>query len=268
MSLTRRGGPLSASPRGILDRPGPSLLLEPHDRLLRAEVGDTELLRTTRACLLHERGKPPRPYVPIDDFARDLLERSDHVSRCPRKGSASYWSIRAPDGLRENCVWTYEAPTAEAAHVAGLASLYWDAADEWFEEDERLVGYFRDPYHRVDVRRSHRAFRLLYEGRLICDSRSPVLVFETGHPTRAYVAPHEVRTPIQFSATTALDPYKGVARYASIPGGIECAWTYWDPLPEAKPLRGLLSFHGAGMIGTLDGEPLEMALEPPPRFRL
>jgi uncharacterized protein (DUF427 family) len=50
----------------------------------------------------------------------------------------------------------------------------------------------RDPYHRVDVRRSSRAARVTAGGALIAETRRPLLVSETNVPVRVYV-PRERR---------------------------------------------------------------------------
>ncbi len=36
----------------------------------------------------------------------------------------------------ENALWAYPDPTPDASWLAGYASLYWEAADAWFDEDE------------------------------------------------------------------------------------------------------------------------------------
>jgi hypothetical protein len=38
--------------------------------------------------------------------------------------------------------------------LAGYVVLDFAAFDDWYEEDERIAGHPRDPYHRVDVRQS------------------------------------------------------------------------------------------------------------------
>ena len=70
----------------------------------------------------------------------------------------------------------------------GSVVLDFDAFDTWYEEDEPLVGHPRDPYHRVDVRRSSRHVRIELDG--LCARRElprPSLVFETSLPTRFYL---------------------------------------------------------------------------------
>jgi hypothetical protein len=56
----------------------------------------------------------------------------------------------------------------------------------WYEEDEQVFVHPRNPYVRVDALRSHRHVRASLEGTTLAESARPVLVFETGLPTRYY----------------------------------------------------------------------------------
>ena len=82
--------------------------------------------------------------------------------------------------------------------------------DAWFEEDEQVFVHPRNPYVRVDALRSNRPVRVELEGVVLADSASPVMVFETGLPTRYYVS----RTDVDFGHLIPTDtvtacPYKG-----------------------------------------------------------
>lgn len=71
--------------------------------------------------------------------------------------------------------------------LKGYVSIYWDAVDQWLQEDEPLVGHLRDPYHRVDVRSSTRRVRVTAGGELLAETTQPKLLFETSLPTRYYI---------------------------------------------------------------------------------
>jgi hypothetical protein len=51
--------------------------------------------------------------------------------------------------------------------LAGHLVLDFTAFDAWYEEDVRLVSHPRDPYHRVDVRRSSRHVRVELDGQVL-----------------------------------------------------------------------------------------------------
>ena len=71
----------------------------------------------------------------------------------------------------------------------------WAPLDAWFEEDEQVFVHPRNPYARVDALRSTPAVRVELEGIVLAESASPVMVFETGLPTRYYFD----RTAVDFT---------------------------------------------------------------------
>jgi uncharacterized protein (DUF427 family) len=116
-------------------------------------------------------------------------------------------------------------------------------------EDDEQIGHPRDPFHRVDVRRSSRHVAVRVRGEAVADTRSPVAVVETGLPVRWYVPEVGVRDGVlEPSGSTSVCPYKGVATYehVSIDGRRyeDAAWCYRRPLPEALPAAGHRSFDG------------------------
>ena len=72
--------------------------------------------------------------------------------------------------------------------LTGTIRFDWAALDAWFEEDEQVFVHPRSPYVRIDALRSNRPVRVELEGVVLADSPSPVMVFETGLPTRYYLA--------------------------------------------------------------------------------
>jgi uncharacterized protein (DUF427 family) len=248
MSLTLGTGPLAGSPAGAFnfDLAGAS---PPHriyfaDYLprVRAVIAGRTVLDTVRAKLLYETGIPPRVYAPLEDFDEAVLSRTDHSTHCPFKGDASYWSIGVDGVARENAVWAYESPLAEAAWLDGHASLYHHLADEWWVEDELVTSHLRDPFHRIDVLPSSRRVRVTADGQILADSDRAKLLFETGVPVRAYIPRADVRATIEPVEKRAVCPYKGGARYWTVAGVQEAAWSYEYPRPEATGIAGHLAF--------------------------
>ncbi|RJQ76755.1 DUF427 domain-containing protein [Pseudonocardiaceae bacterium YIM PH 21723] len=128
----------------------------------------------------------------------------------------------------------------------GLLRFAWRDMDSWFEEDEEVFVHPRDPYHRVDALRSSRPVRVEHDGVLLAESAAPVMVFETGLPTRYYLE----RTSVHWDKLTASDtetacPYKGVTSgYWSVAGGpADIAWAYDFPLAAVHPIAGLVCFY-------------------------
>jgi uncharacterized protein (DUF427 family) len=251
MSLTLGPGPLGTQPGGesnyAIEGPKHRIWFQPYPRRVRAEIAGRVVLDTVRGHLLHESNIPPRLYVPIEDFDRDLLEPTDHTTHCPFKGDAGYHTVHVGDDARENAVWAYPNPKPESAWLAPYASMYWERADAWYEDDERLPAPFRDPYHRVDTRRASRPVRVVAAGGAeIAHSERTVLLYETGLPARTYVPREDVTADLAPSARRSLCPYKGEAAYLSVRAGDrlieDAAWSYERPFAEALAVAGMVSF--------------------------
>ncbi|WP_299035046.1 DUF427 domain-containing protein [uncultured Pseudokineococcus sp.] len=285
MSLTLGGGPLSRPTPGTGGAPGqlnvplpasPAHLLFLHDAPLRVRglLAGEVVLDTRRARLLHETGLLPQWYVPAQDVRTDLLQRTATTTTCPFKGEASYWTARVGDRVEEDLVWGYEDPHPEISGLRGLLAVPFERLDAWYEEDEELLGHPRDPFHRVDTRRSTASVevRLAREGAeplVLARTSRAVALAETGLPVRWYVPEADVATDaLEPSATTTQCPYKGVASYRTAvveaPADQEgagarrvedVAWTYPEPLDGARAVAGHLCFAGDGVEVLLDGTP-------------
>jgi uncharacterized protein (DUF427 family) len=162
-----------------------------------------------------------------------------------RPGSVRVYTDEALDGL------------------AGTARFDWDALDAWFEEDEEIFVHPRNPYARVDALRSTRHVRIELDGVVLAESSSPVMVFETGLPTRYYLN----RTELAFEHLIASDtvtacPYKGrTSRYWSARIGEathpDLAWSYDFPTRQLAPIAGMVAFYNERVDVILDGQRLE-----------
>ncbi len=264
MGLTLADGPLSPhAPQTVnydIDGPPHKLLMHPFPRRVRAEFAGQTVLDTRRGVLLHETALLPRLYVPEEDLDAAAFVATDHSTHCPFKGDASYRSLRVGDRVVENALWHYPDPIPTAPWLAGYASLYWEAADAWFDEDEQVFGHLSDPFHRVDVRSTSRHVQVLAGDVVVAESHAPLVLSETGLPNRWYVSPDDVRVPVDASATRTYCPVKGEASYWSVqlPDGREltdAAWGYPEPLPESVRITGRLSFLHDELQVLVDGEP-------------
>ena len=255
MSLTQGSGPLSgraAAANYTIESPPHKILFEADPRRLRAYVGDTVVLDSTGAHLLHETGIRPVAYVPLADFDMQLLRRTDASTHCPFKGDASYWTLEVGDDVREDAVWAYEEPIESASWLRGFAALAFARADRWTVEDEKVAGHLRDPYHRVDVHASTRPVRVSAGDDLIAETKRPVLVFETSMPARAYIPRGDlVAGHLEQSSTRTTSPYMGDAAYWHVHAGGErfadAAWSYELPIAEAMKVAGYVCFEADGI---------------------
>ena len=261
MGLTKADGPLSAhSPDTVnyrVDGPAHKLLMHPFPRRIRAEFAGRTVLDTRHAVLLHETALPPRLYVPEADLDDTAFVASDHSTHCPFKGDAGYRSLQVGDRRFENALWSYPNPVDDALWLKGYASLYWEAADAWYDEDEQIHA-LTDPFHRVDVRASSQHVRVLAGDTVVAESSAPLVLSETGLPNRFYLARDDVRVPLQPTATSTHCPYKGDASYWTVrlPDGtelVDAAWGYPEPLPESSRIGGRVSFLHEGLRVVVDG---------------
>jgi uncharacterized protein (DUF427 family) len=146
-----------------------------------------------------------------------------------------------------------EAAGYRLADLPGYVAVDFEAFD-WFEETEPVRGHPRDPFHRVDVLCSSRPLRIERDGELVAESTHARLVFETGLPTRYYVLREDMRVPLEPTGQRTYCPYKGEASYFSFAGAENLIWSYEDPLPDMRPLTGLLGFWHERFEVYLDGE--------------
>jgi uncharacterized protein (DUF427 family) len=108
---------------------GKPITVEAHPSRVVVRFEGETVADTRRALVLREAGLRPVLYLPREDAAMRLLIRTRHSTRCPYKGEAAYYSIRAGDREAENAVWTYERPLASVAAIAGHLAFYADRVE-------------------------------------------------------------------------------------------------------------------------------------------
>jgi uncharacterized protein (DUF427 family) len=225
----------------------------PVPRRIRAWLGGRCVLETSRAYYVWEWPGYPQYYVPVDDVAPGLLaDEGVTEDRVPGAGH------RHRVGERGGTAWVHRD-----GDLAGHVRFEWSALDAWFEEDEQVFVHPRSPYSRVDALRSGRRVRVELAGEVLAESSSPVLVFETGLPTRHYLPRTDVRWEhLEPSGTVTECPYKGrTTGYWSVRAGGELhpdlAWSYDFPTRQLLPIAGLVAFYDEKVDTSVDGVPVE-----------
>jgi uncharacterized protein (DUF427 family) len=111
--------------------PGPDhpIAIAPHAKRVRVKLGGRMVADTTRALAMEERGYPTVLYIPRQDVDQSLLVRTEHVTYCPYKGDASYFSIQTGDRVAENAIWSYEAPYDAVASIKEYLAFYPNRVD-------------------------------------------------------------------------------------------------------------------------------------------
>lgn len=230
--------------------------VEPVPRRIRALLAGETIFDTTAASYVWEWPHYPQYYIPLADVRRDLLVvEGDHQSS---RGAVEVYGLRVKDVHRPHAA---RLLTDSPVHgLSGTVRFEWAALDAWFEEDERVFVHPRNPYTRVDAVRSTRSVRIELDGAVLAESSSPVMVFETGLPTRYYLN----RTETNFAAlvptgTVTECPYKGTtSAYWSVRVGEtvypDLAWCYEFPTRALSAIAGLIAFYNEKVDILLDGQ--------------
>ncbi len=192
----------------------------PVPRRIRAQKDGRWVVDTRAAVYVWEFPPYPQYYLPVADVDPALLADPEIKPR-----------LRRDPGLPD--------------HVR----IRWEALDHWFEEDEEVFVHPRSPYVRVDALRSTTRVRIELEGVVLAESGAPVLVFETGLPTRYYLDRGGlVLDHLEPSPTQTACPYKGrtTAYWSARVGGAlheDLAWCYDFPTRQLLPIAGLVAFY-------------------------
>ena len=113
--------------------------------------------------------------------------------------------------------------------------------------------------HTITITPTALHVEVTLNGETLAVSDLPVLLTETGLPTRYYLPREDVRTELlrpTSSETTC--PFKGQASYWSVQVGDELhddlVWSYQTPIPQAAGISGLMCFYAGRVELTVDGE--------------
>jgi uncharacterized protein (DUF427 family) len=93
-------------------------------RRVRVSVEGETIADTRRPTLVFETNHPVRYYIPLEDVRREILIPSDTISRCPYKGIASYWSVKAGGKIFHDLAWSYREPVAECPKIKDLLCFF------------------------------------------------------------------------------------------------------------------------------------------------
>lgn len=229
-------------------------------------IGGKVIADSTSVELLFETGKLPVYYFPRSDVRTDLLVESARESADEVKGPTIYFDIVANDRSGERAVeraaWSCEGVESHGPALGDLIAFDWNKMGAWFEEDEEVFVHARDPYHRVDTLESSRHIEVSVNGVKVADSRRPIMLFETGLPTRYYLPKMDVQLELLTrTKTQTACPYKGTAGYWSVQtadGVVEdIVWGYETPIPEIPKIAGRLCFYDEKVDVRIDGVPQE-----------
>ncbi|GIH24080.1 hypothetical protein Aph01nite_23900 [Acrocarpospora phusangensis] len=223
---------------------------EPSRRWVRGVKGGTTVVDSKAPLLVWGPTHPVPHYAfPIEDVRADLFT--------PAESRPGHFDLTVDGETIADAAFAHP-------ELPGHLTIAWfrhatPVLDHWYEEEEEIFVHPRDPYKRVDPIPSSRHVRVEIGGRVVADTRAPVLLYETGLPTRYYVPPNDV----DFSLLEPTDsstrcPYKGEASYWSLREPVEgvpadVAWAYHAPIPAAAPIKGYVAFYNEFVDIIVDG---------------
>lgn len=112
----------------VMKIPGPDhpITITSNPKRVRVSAAGAAVADTGKALTLKEASYPAVQYIPRTDANMALLTRSTHVTHCPYKGDANYFSINVGGKTLENAIWTYEQPYDAVSSIAGHLAFYPD----------------------------------------------------------------------------------------------------------------------------------------------
>lgn len=96
---------------------------------VRAMFAGHVIADTNHALTVVETGLEPVQYFPRADVVMDLLSKTEHRTRCPYKGNATYFTLTKDDQVAENAVWSYEDPIPAVLALKGYLAFYPDQVE-------------------------------------------------------------------------------------------------------------------------------------------
>jgi uncharacterized protein (DUF427 family) len=258
------------------------LRFQPVLKRVRALSGDTVVADTTDAVLVWEpRRVVPSYAVPTTDLKVELVRPTTDAAAVmspvnmegsppvldPRTGFAAHTAEGEPVSVRVGEDAVAELAGFRPSDPALTDHVVLDfGAFEWMEEDEPIVGHPRDPFHRIDVRRSSRRVTIEHQGTVLADTYRAHFLFEGVFPMVRYYLPREdVAVTLERSDHETTCAYKGRATHWSVPGDDDLrdiAWTYEQPLDDALPVAGLVAFYTERLDLSIDGARQKRPLTP------
>lgn len=265
MTAGRAAAPAHEDSRTYPSMAADAYRTEPVPRRVRGFVGGEVAFDSTRAVYVWEWPGYPQYYLPLADVTQQLLVDEQEEEQL-EAGTARRYALQVGETRREAAAWVHSGD--RHPELCGLVRFEWDAVDAWFEEDEEIFVHPRNPYTRVDAIRSHRRVRVERDGVVLAETSAPVLVFETGLPTRYYIA----RTDVRFEHLVGSDtetscPYKGTTTdyWSAQAGGRthpDLAWSYDFPTPAVASIAGMVAFYNERVDLYVDEELLPRQVAP------
>ena len=106
--------------------PGPDhpITITPAPMRWRVKAAGHVIADTANAVALKEASYPEVIYFPREDVEMGFLTKTDRSTHCPYKGDASYFTLHIEGDVKENAVWSYEAPYPAMTEIKDYLAFY------------------------------------------------------------------------------------------------------------------------------------------------
>ena len=109
-------------------------------------------------------------------------------------------------------------------------------------------GYKKWPDHKVDLIKSDKHVRVIFNGEVVADSDRTIIVDESRHSIVYYFPRSDVKMGyMQRTDHHTYCPFKGEASYYTLTVGNKreenAVWTYEEPYDEVRELKDCLAFY-------------------------
>ncbi len=219
---------------------------EPVPRRVRGYLGGRLVFDTQEALYVWEWPNYAQFYIPATDVEAGLIVDEQTVKRV-RQEIERVHGLRVPQVTHTGCAMLFTDDSLKGSFRQGALRL--GCPRLVVRGGREVFVHPRNPYTRVEALKSTRAVRIELDGTVLAESSSPVLVFETGLPTRYYLNRTEVTLDCLIPTDTVTScPYKGrTSGYWSVQIGRtihqDLAWAYDFPTRQLLPIAGLIAFY-------------------------
>jgi uncharacterized protein (DUF427 family) len=109
-------------------------------------------------------------------------------------------------------------------------------------------GYKRSSNHKVELIKSDKPVRVIFNGDVLADSRRTIIVEESGYRPVYYFPREDARMNyMQRTDHHTYCPFKGEASYYTLAVGDKkkenAVWTYEEPYDEVRELKDYIAFY-------------------------
>jgi uncharacterized protein (DUF427 family) len=239
--------------------PSRLLFAEPLRRRMRVCFADRFIADSEDVILLHEPGRYPVAYFPLDDIEAGILTAEDRVTQHRDLGDTLWFTVKVSGQEAEHSAWQHTGLPPHANVLDGRLAFAWRSMDGFYEENERIVGHAADAYHRIDIRSTSRHLVVRDGERVIADTKHPLALYESGFAPRWYVPREDIdETALKLVELQTFCPYKGICSYYDIGSHKRAGWSYLNAWPEVGRITNLVSFEPDKIEVYLDGKRLQL----------